>query len=56
MGATNDIDNVLKMARLLLMMMDEQENLATVLEGPKEPSGELKYLQQQITGFTAQVA
>lgn len=37
-------------------MMDEQENLAAVSEGPKEPTGELKYLQQQITELTAQVA
>ena len=36
-------------------MMDKQKNLAAVSEGPREPTGELKHLQQQIAELTEQV-
>jgi len=54
-GDTNDIDNVLERARLLLMM-DEQQQLAAVSEGSSKPTGELQHLQQQIAELTEQVA
>jgi len=54
-GETNDIDSVLERARFLLMM-DEQEHLAAVLEGSRQPMDELQHLQQQIIDLTEQVA
>ena len=54
-GQTNDIDNVLERARLLLMM-DKQEHLAAMSEGSGKLTGELQHMQQQIAALTEQVA